>query len=117
MTQVTICKVDEFPVGTKKQFRINAAQVIVYHLEDGFYATQHRCTHTFAPLSRGKIVNGQEIQCPLHRARFDIRTGEVVEWANWPPGVQLLNMARGEKALKTFPVHVENGDVIVEIEI
>lgn len=117
MTQVTVCKVDEFPVGTKKQFRINDEQVIVYHLEDGFYATQHRCTHTFAPLGRGKIVNGQEIQCPLHRARFDIRTGEVVEWANWPPGVQLLNIARGEKALKTFPVRVENGKVIVEVDI
>lgn len=117
MTQVTVCQVADLPVGDKKQFRINNEHVIVYHLEDGFYATAHRCTHTFAPLGRGKIVNGQEIQCPLHRARFDIRTGEVVEWANWPPGVQLLNIARGEKALQTFPVHVENDQVIVEIDL
>jgi 3-phenylpropionate/trans-cinnamate dioxygenase ferredoxin subunit len=55
------------------------------------------------------------VQCPLHRARFDIRTGEVIEWANFPPGVQLLNALRGEKALSTFPVTVKNGDIMVEV--
>ncbi len=117
MTQVTVCKVTDLPVGEKRQFRINTEHIIVYHLEDGFFVTQHRCTHTFAPLGRGKIVNAQEIQCPLHRARFDIRTGEVIEWANWPPGIQALNIARGEKSLKTFPVHVENDEVVVDIDI
>ena len=64
---------------------------------------------------KGKIVEDKCVQCPLHRARFDIRTGEVTEWANFPPGVQLLNVVRGEKALETWPVTEEDGHLFVEM--
>ena len=115
MAQHTVCEVDEIPVGCLKPFKAGDTKLIVYHLEDGFFATQHSCTHIFAPLGKGKIVEKCQIQCPFHRARFDIRTGEVKEWANFPPGVQLLNAVRGEKALKTYPVSVKEGNVIVEV--
>ena len=87
----------------------------VYHLEDGFCATQASCTHVFAPLGRGKIVDGCRIRCPLHHAEFEIRTGEVHTWANFPPGIQLLNVVRSEKALKTYRAVVEDGEVVVEV--
>jgi nitrite reductase/ring-hydroxylating ferredoxin subunit len=115
MATHTVCAVDELPVGTMKAVRFDGTGVLVFHLEDGFYATQSTCTHMFAPLARGKIVDDCRIQCPFHRARFDIRTGEVIDWANFPPGVQLLNAVRSEKALKTFPVTVINGNVRVKI--
>jgi 3-phenylpropionate/trans-cinnamate dioxygenase ferredoxin subunit len=115
MTMHTVCKVDELPLGKMKAARFDGTGVLVFHLEDGFYATQSACTHMFAPLSRGKILDGCRIQCPLHHARFDIKSGEVVDWANFPPGVQLLNVIRGEKALKTFPVTVANGNVRVRL--
>lgn len=115
MARVEICDASELPVGAMKAVRAGEVRLILYHLEDGFYATQAHCTHVFAPLARGKIVDGCRIQCPFHRARFDIRTGAVVEWANFPPGVQLLNALRREKALRTYPVHVENGRVVVEV--
>jgi len=51
----------------------------------------------------------------VHRARFEIRTGEVSEWANFPPGIQLLNVVRGEKALKTWPVTEKNDHLFVEM--
>ena len=66
-------------------------------------------------MEKGKIVEDKCVQCPLHRARFDIRTGEVVEWANFPPGVQLLNAVRKEKALKTWPVEVEGDQIFVVV--
>jgi 3-phenylpropionate/trans-cinnamate dioxygenase ferredoxin subunit len=113
MKQHTVCREDDLPVGSMKALRIDGTGVVVYHLEDGFYATQSSCTHMFAPLSRGRIVDGCRVQCPLHRARFDIRSGEVVAWASFPPGVQLLNAVRGEKALKTYPVKVVKGEVRV----
>ncbi len=116
MTQYKLCSEDTIPYGEKALFKAGDTKVIVYHLEDGFFATQHNCTHVFAPLARGKVIDGAQIQCPFHRACFDIRSGEVVEWANFPPGVQLLNAVRGEKALRTFPVHVEDGQVFVEVD-
>ncbi len=110
-----VCRAEDLPVGKMKSFTVDGQGVLVYHLDDGFYATQTNCTHVFAPLSRGRIVDGCKIQCPFHRARFDIRTGEVVDWANFPPGVQLLNIVRGEKALKTYPVKVVKGEVRIRL--
>ena len=48
-------------------------------------------------------------------AEFDIRRGEVDKWANFPPGIQLLNVVRSEKALKTYPAAVEDGNVVVDV--
>jgi 3-phenylpropionate/trans-cinnamate dioxygenase ferredoxin component len=111
----TVCSAKELPLGRMKAFVAGSTKVVVYHLDDGFYATQASCTHVFAPLAKGKIVDDCQVRCPFHRARFNIRTGQVVEWANFPPGVQLLNVLRSEKALKTYKVSVINGDVRVTV--
>jgi nitrite reductase/ring-hydroxylating ferredoxin subunit len=66
-------------------------------------------------LARGKLLEDCKVQCPLHRARFDIRTGAVLDWANFPPGIQLLNVVRGEKALQTYKVSVKSGQVRVSV--
>jgi 3-phenylpropionate/trans-cinnamate dioxygenase ferredoxin subunit len=88
---------------------------VLYRLTDGWFATQANCTHVFAPLARGKIIDDCKVQCPFHRARFDIRTGEVVDWANFPPGIQLLNAVRSKKALRTYKVSVKEGEVRVDL--
>ncbi len=116
MPRHTVCSESDIPIGEMKPFRAGGEKIIVYHLEDGFFATQASCTHIFAPLAKGKLVETCQVQCPFHRARFDVRTGEVVEWANFPPGVQLLNAVRAEKALRTYPVSVENGEISVEVD-
>ena len=115
MAKQLVCNTNDVPAGKMKTFPVAGETILIYHLADGFYATQQRCTHTLAPLSRGSVLEDKVVQCPLHRARFDIRTGEVLRWANFPPGIQLLNVARGEKALKTYTVTVEDGQVFVEV--
>jgi 3-phenylpropionate/trans-cinnamate dioxygenase ferredoxin subunit len=115
MKQHVVCQVDEIKKGQMKAFTVGGERIVLYHLQDGYYATQASCTHMFAPLAKGKIVDGCRVQCPFHRARFDVRTGEVIDWANFPPGIQVLNVVRGEKALKTFAVQVKRGEVKVKV--
>ncbi len=116
MPQHTVCRVDELPVGQHRPFSAGGTKLIVYHLEEGFFATQANCTHIFAPLAKGKLVDGCKIQCPFHRARFDVRTGKVIDWANWPPGlVDVLNAVRGEKDLQTYPVTLTDGQLSVTV--
>ena len=79
MTLHTVCKTSDVAKGKMKAFTVADRKLIVYHLDDGFHATDATCTHMFAPLAKGKIVDGCKVQCPFHRARFDIRTGEVVD--------------------------------------
>ena len=115
MTTYNVCSENDLSIGELMPFKADGVKILVYRLDDGFYATQHSCTHIFAPLAKGKIVDNCQIQCPFHKAKFDIRTGQVIEWANFPPGIQLLNAVRSEKALKTYPVKVDQGQVFVDI--
>jgi 3-phenylpropionate/trans-cinnamate dioxygenase ferredoxin subunit len=41
------------------------------------FATDNVCTHAYALLSEGFLEDGC-IECPLHQARFDIRTGKAM---------------------------------------
>jgi 3-phenylpropionate/trans-cinnamate dioxygenase ferredoxin subunit len=115
MPTQAVCRSDELPPGRMKAFTAGAQKIVLYHLTDGFFATQASCTHVFAPLARGKVIADETVQCPFHRACFDIRTGKVTGWANFPPGIQLLNVIRGEKALRTFEVSVADGNVYVNV--
>jgi 3-phenylpropionate/trans-cinnamate dioxygenase ferredoxin component len=114
MAWQAVCEASEIAVGAMKAVDVPGHKVLLAHLDDGFHAVQNRCTHVFAPLARGKLVEKCQVQCPFHRARFDLRTGEVVRWANFPPGVQLLNVVRGEKALQTYPVRVAKGKIEID---
>jgi vanillate O-demethylase monooxygenase subunit len=46
--------------------------IVLYRKADGAVAAiADRCAHRFAPLSMGKIVHGDRIQCPYHGLEFD----------------------------------------------
>ena len=72
MAYVRACSVNDVPAGGMARFKVNGEAVVVYNLADGFHATAASCSHVFGPLARGKIIDGQRVQCPLHRAEFDI---------------------------------------------
>jgi len=46
---------------------------------DEVFALADRCSHADYPMSDGELVDEYVIECVLHGAQFDIRTGEVVE--------------------------------------
>lgn len=115
MMKHPVCEEADLAVGQQIAVEAGGVKLLLFHLDDGFYATQTNCTHLFLPLKKGKIIDGCKLQCPFHRAQFDIRSGEVASWANFPPGIQLVNTLRKEKALQTYPVTVSDGKVLVEI--
>jgi 3-phenylpropionate/trans-cinnamate dioxygenase ferredoxin component len=71
--------------------------VCVTRVEGKVFAVEDTCSHSEASLSEGDVA-GFKIECWLHGAEFDLRTGEAVT----PPA---------SIALKTFAV-VEDGDVV-----
>jgi 3-phenylpropionate/trans-cinnamate dioxygenase ferredoxin subunit len=69
--------------------------------DDEFYATDGLCTHEHVHLADGLVMDNI-IECPMHNGRFDYRTGA----------------AKGAPVcvnLKTYPVKVESGKVLVDI--
>lgn len=112
---IAVCSADELPSGSLKCVTVEGEKYMLYHLDDGFFATQHRCPHMLKSLSSAKIIEGDKVRCSLHHATFDIKTGQVVHWANFPPGIQLANVVRPEKALQTYKVSVVDGMVMLEV--
>src|SRR5262245_50375681 len=52
--------------------------IALTEIEGQIYAINDTCTHEFALLSDG-FLEGTEIECPLHAARFDVCTGQCLE--------------------------------------
>ncbi len=97
-----VCPTDELPEGERLFIELGDEQVVIFNLDGEYYAIADTCTHDQGPLGEGE-VEGHEIICPRHGARFDIRTGEVLSL----PAVQDVS---------TFPVRVNEGMVEIGVE-
>lgn len=76
--------------------------VVVYCLDGEFFALEDRCTHDDNALA-GLPLDGEEIICPRHGARFCVRTGAVTA----PPAYE---------DLPTYPCRVHEGHVQVAVD-
>ncbi len=76
--------------------------IAIYDADGNLFATDNICTHAYACLSDGWL-DGEVIECPLHAARFDIRSGKVLD----PPAT---------KDLKTYPVRIVDGEIEVRLD-
>ncbi|HMD65364.1 MAG TPA: non-heme iron oxygenase ferredoxin subunit [Stellaceae bacterium] len=74
---VAVAKASELSSGQMKWVAVDRERVVLANVEGVFYALRDVCGHRNAPLSRGKL-DGYLIECPLHFAQFDVRTGELV---------------------------------------
>ena len=86
------------PLGVE----VAGRSIALYDIDGALFATDNICTHAYACLSDGWL-DGEVIECPLHAARFDIRTGKVLD----PPATE---------DLKTYPVRVVDDEIEVRID-
>jgi len=96
-----VCRADEIADGSALQIK-GDRPIAVFHVGDEFFATDDTCTHAKFSLSEG-YIEGDEVVCALHEARFCLRTGRVLT----PPATV---------ALRTYPVRIEGGEVFIEVE-
>jgi nitrite reductase/ring-hydroxylating ferredoxin subunit len=80
---------------------VEGRSIALYAADDGIFATDNICTHAYACLSDGWL-DGEVIECPLHAARFDIRTGKVLD----PPATE---------DLKTYGVRVIGDEIQIRL--
>lgn len=69
--------VDEFKHLAMKQCDIGRRSIIVCRVRDTFYAVDALCTHEAFTLVHGMLSSGGIITCPMHGAKFDVKTGKV----------------------------------------
>lgn len=99
---VKVAGVGDIASGVCKKVVVDGQPVALYNVEGEFYATDDTCSHAEASLSEGEL-DGHEAICPLHGARFDVRTGRALSL----PAVMPID---------TYIVRVEGNDVLVSLE-
>lgn len=72
-----VISMDELPSGERIFIEVEDMTIVIFNIAGGVYALEDRCTHDNGPLGEGEI-EGFEIICPRHGARFDIRDGRAL---------------------------------------
>lgn len=73
---VAVARIEEIPVGTVKVVEAGGRQIALCNDAGTIYAIDDVCTHDRGPLDQG-FLEGHEIECPRHGARFDVRDGRA----------------------------------------
>ena len=72
-----VASVAELAPGTMKWVAVDRERVLLANVGGTFYALQDSCGHRQAVLSGGTLT-GHVVECPLHFAEFDVRTGKLL---------------------------------------
>ncbi len=97
---VKVGRADEIGPGQKQIFEVDGVMVVVVNLDGEYFCVEDVCTHDGGPLGEGKL-DGCQLICPRHGARFDVRTGDALTLPAFEP-------------VPTYQVKVVNGDLLVE---
>ena len=90
-----VCPAADLKPGEHRVVDVDSVQVAVFNLEGAFCAIEDVCTHDGGQLTGGTI-EGEEIVCPRHGARFCIRTGEALSAPAYEPTAALpVRVAQG----------------------
>lgn len=99
---VRVASTGDLEPETAKQVRADGLTLCLARTDGGDWcAIDDECSHEEYSLSEGEVW-GDEIECPAHGSKFNLRTGAV----------------RGLPAthpVRAYPTRVEGGDVLVEV--
>ena len=97
-----VARLSELPAGKGRCVRVGEREIGLYRVGEAVYAMDNACPHAGYPLAEGPL-DGTVVICNGHGWEYDVCTGR-------PPGVA------GGEALERYPVRVEDGDVLVDVD-
>ncbi|MCS6803261.1 MAG: non-heme iron oxygenase ferredoxin subunit [Chloroflexota bacterium] len=95
-----VAKLSQLPDNSVIRVELDGEAIAVARSNGEVFACQDACTHEEASLSDGDVFDGV-IECPLHGARFDLRTGAVKSLPAVTP-------------IAVFEVKIEGDDILVK---
>jgi ferredoxin-nitrite reductase len=69
-----VIRAEELVEGTARVLLVNGVEIAVFRCQGSLYALQNRCPHEGGALATGALA-GDEVSCPLHGYRFNVKTG------------------------------------------
>ena len=101
MARVHVCSVAELHPGEGRRVDTTPA-IAVFNVDGAFYGVADLCTHATASISEGYLEDDCTVECPIHTARFCLKTGRALCLPATEP-------------LRTFPIIVDNDQIYAEV--
>jgi len=86
--------------GENSVIDVDGTEVAVFKIDDQFYAIEDVCSHDGTEIASGEL-DGDEIICPRHGARFCVKTGAV-------------KSAPAYEDIHSYPVRIVEGKVQIK---
>jgi len=99
---VPVATASELSPGAMRWVVVDRERVLLANVGGAFYALRDACGHRQAPLSKGTL-DGHVVECPLHFATFDVRSGKLVS-------------GPASADVPTYAIEVQNDTVYVQRE-
>jgi 3-phenylpropionate/trans-cinnamate dioxygenase ferredoxin component len=96
-----VASTQDLPAGEMMFVDIGSQSLVIFNVNNEYYAIADVCSHDGGALGEGEL-EGCEIICPRHGARFDIRTGKALRL----PAVT---------DIRSYPVKIVDGNIEVGI--
>jgi len=97
---VKVAEATDLPAGKAMLVDVGGQQVALFNVDGQYHAIGNSCTHVGGSLSEGSL-EGTTVTCPLHRASFDVTSGQVLS----PPAAA---------AVPCYKVEVDGNDIRIE---
>ncbi len=94
---VAVSDVNDLPPGGRLFVEIDDERIVVFNIAGNYFAISDMCSHDNGPLGDGNL-EGFEVICPRHGARFDVRSGKAL----CLPAVEDIT---------AYPMRIENGHI------
>ena len=101
MPWIKVAKNSDIPEGEIHTLSAGGKKVALAHIGSEFFAIDDTCTHAQCSLGEGSLIE-QEVECPCHGSRFDVKSGAV-------------RFLPATAPIAIYPVKVEGEDILVEI--
>ncbi len=95
----TAAKTSQIDEDEAMQVIVEGKEVAIINLGGEYYAMDDICSHAYASMADG-YIEGDCIECPLHGAQFNIKTGK----AETPPATV---------DLATYEVKIDGDDILI----
>lgn len=76
---IKIAEKNSIKNGQSKQFEINKKKIVIFNINETYYALDSLCVHQDRSLVHGKVTNNV-IECPSHSWHYDIKTGKLLDY-------------------------------------
>jgi len=101
---IDICPVGDLKPGDHRVVEWEDLDIGVFNCAGEFLAVEDRCSHDNGILLEGEVDQARcTVECPRHGSLFDLRTGKPLNLPAYVP-------------VDTFPVHVADGLIRVEVD-